>query len=381
MADSLNQSAQRLHHDDSRRYRLGLLLVLLGSLLIRLPLLAVPLERDEGEYAYVAQQMAQGTVPYRHLVSSKPPGLFLIYRGILGLFGESVVGLHRGLACYTVLTLPVLYRLGADLWHPRAGLLAAAAGVALLRLRRRVADDHRWLIGWLAAAALSLAPGRFFLAYYFILLAPPIAILAALGLVRLMEAVRERWRGRAGRAVAWLSAMAIAASPVIANAETLGLSPQEIAYRLYEANPFVEAEALGRYLAVRTRPEETILVVGSEPEIFFYARRRSATKYVFFYPLTGWSPRAAAMQGEFFEEIERARPRYLVMMNLTSSWLTGPFTHRALFDRLGAFAQERYALEAALVWREERPYALLPATQVAELGGARIVASILRRTE
>ena len=56
----------------------ALLLVILVSLL-RLPLLDLPLERDEGEYAYIAWRMSLGEVPYRDWFDQKPPGVFAIY--------------------------------------------------------------------------------------------------------------------------------------------------------------------------------------------------------------------------------------------------------------------------------------------------------------
>ena len=40
-------------------------LVVLGAAAIRIRLLDIPLERDEGEYAYTAQLMLQGIPPYK----------------------------------------------------------------------------------------------------------------------------------------------------------------------------------------------------------------------------------------------------------------------------------------------------------------------------
>jgi hypothetical protein len=46
---------------------------------LRLPLLSVPLERDEGGYAYMADRMHQGDTLYLDLVETKPPGVFCAY--------------------------------------------------------------------------------------------------------------------------------------------------------------------------------------------------------------------------------------------------------------------------------------------------------------
>ncbi|MCP3982767.1 MAG: hypothetical protein GY723_00165, partial [bacterium] len=56
---------------------LTLLLVVLTTLAIRVRLLDVPLERDEGEYAYVAQLLLDGVPPYQQAYTMKLPGVAL----------------------------------------------------------------------------------------------------------------------------------------------------------------------------------------------------------------------------------------------------------------------------------------------------------------
>ena len=536
-------------------HRLGLLLVLLGALLIRLPLLAVPLERDEGECAYIAQWLGQGLVPYRDAVNAKPPGMFLLYWGAFRLFGESTVGLHLGLACYTLAMIAMLYRVGLEWRSPRVGLLAAAIaavlmaeptangqaahaeplyhlpsvtgiwcllralrlgvsrpsslvprpssdvsrwwfaaglchglaglikqvvvpqavwvavlaawsgwrgggvrraardvvslllGIALpwvvaaaalwrvgaladavywmfgyiaefihspltwrMGLRhagerlliagrsdgllwlaalvgaagvwRRPRDGGGWVFGWLAVSIVAMTPGKFFLPHYFLLPAPPLALLAAEGMSVLVDRVLARWSGTGGRVAAWGIVVALVGSPLAVHAETLRLSPEAMVARIYPGNPFAEAETLGQYLAERTDPSETILIVGNEPEILFHARRRSSTRFVFFYPLAGWSPRSETWRQALLAEIEPARPRYVVWMNLLSSfWMVAPPMDRRVLDRLQPWASRHYGLEAALVWRGTQPYALVSATRIADLGGAQVVALVFRRME
>src|SRR5437899_7181957 len=43
---------------------------------IRIHFLAIPLERDEGEYAYAGQLMLQGIPPYRLAYNMKFPGVY-----------------------------------------------------------------------------------------------------------------------------------------------------------------------------------------------------------------------------------------------------------------------------------------------------------------
>ena len=68
------------------------------TLAVRFSDLRMPLERDEGEYAYGAQEIARGYMPYKDTFCQKPPGIFAWYRLGFRLFGESVVGIHLTLA-------------------------------------------------------------------------------------------------------------------------------------------------------------------------------------------------------------------------------------------------------------------------------------------
>src|SRR6266516_672340 len=61
---------------------------------IRAPLLPIPLERDEGEYAYIAWRLGHNELPYRNWVDQKPPAVFYVYRLSLSLPFEPVRAIH-----------------------------------------------------------------------------------------------------------------------------------------------------------------------------------------------------------------------------------------------------------------------------------------------
>ena len=102
---------------------------------------------------------------------------------------------------------------------------------------------------------------------------------------------------------------ALALLPVVAMFPFLfRYSPKEAAGRIYPGNPFAEMPELGRRLAEVTRPEDRVYVFGSEPELLFYARRTSATRYIILFPLFGPYPDALENQTAASVEITRARP-------------------------------------------------------------------------
>ena len=109
------------------KMRLAWIVIVLVFIGFRWTLISIPFERDEGEYAYIAQQVLQGEVPYNDAFDQKPPGVFLIYTIAMLIFGQSVQGIHLFLSAWTLVTVWLLYRLVARLFGYGAGLMAALA--------------------------------------------------------------------------------------------------------------------------------------------------------------------------------------------------------------------------------------------------------------
>ena len=74
----------------------GLVAILALAALIRVRLLGVPLERDEGEYAYAGQLMLQGIPPYELAYNMKLPGTYAAYALIMAVFGQTGFSIHVG---------------------------------------------------------------------------------------------------------------------------------------------------------------------------------------------------------------------------------------------------------------------------------------------
>src|SRR3977135_182202 len=82
------------------QYRAWILvgLTVLLVLVIRVRLREMPLERDEGEYAYAGQLMLQGVPPYKEAYNMKLPGTYAAYALIMVVFGQTPSGIHVGVA-------------------------------------------------------------------------------------------------------------------------------------------------------------------------------------------------------------------------------------------------------------------------------------------
>jgi hypothetical protein len=85
-------------------------------------------------------------------------------------------------------------------------------------------------------------------------------------------------------------------------------TPGEAVRKIYPNEFFAQMPELGRRLASVTPPEGRVFVFGAEPELLFYARRISATRYIFLFPLYGPYRNALDQQKAAANEILRAQP-------------------------------------------------------------------------
>jgi hypothetical protein len=104
---------------------LPLTLAALAAIVIRLPLLGVPLDADEGGYAYLAQRWAGGSRLYGPAWVDRPQGLLLSYRLVTDL-GRSRVWIHLAAIALAVLLLAAVASAGWALAGRQAALLGAA---------------------------------------------------------------------------------------------------------------------------------------------------------------------------------------------------------------------------------------------------------------
>jgi 4-amino-4-deoxy-L-arabinose transferase-like glycosyltransferase len=428
-----------------KRTLLSLLLILLVVAAVRVPLLNLPFERDEGEYAYIAWRLEHHELPYRDWIDQKPPAIFWTYRLALSLPVEPVCAVHwlallwsaasagalfllavrflkpfwaltaallfallsadpslEGTAANTelfmllplLLSLPAFFSATAGgrralgfmlLAGALTGMAAAykqvaavnwlmlvalypvfapgehrlrrtawfavgsAAGAALIWglisayffLRHGLADfiynvfTHnleyiqaipwpdrlalcratlstlspsqalvwifaagglaalfaagrtQWLLflgGWLAASLVGVSASGYYFPHYFQQLLPVLAVAAALGAEALDD---DRWgNGISVRTRRFLLGGLLAFLPLRVMLPFLFVwSPAESVRKIYPVDKFAEMRLVGERVAQITRPDDRVFIFGAEPEVLFYARRVSATRYIFLFPL------------------------------------------------------------------------------------------------
>jgi hypothetical protein len=94
--------------------------------------------------------------------------------------------------------------------------------------------------------------------------------------------------------------------------------------------------------------------MGSEPQIYFLAKRHSATGYIYAYSLTEMHAMSEQMRAQFINEIETARPNYVALVNLQSSWLQMSFGDDNILDWWRSYSQH-YELVGAADEFDDKP--------------------------
>ncbi len=482
-------------------------IVFVGVAWVRFRLADVPLERDEGEYAYAAQLILQGIPPYELAYNMKFPGTYYAYALIIAAFGETIWGVHIGLLVLNIGTAVLLFILlrrflepfsaaigtagfavlALDRWimgifaHAThfvllpalAGMILLLAGLESTRQRKIFLAGmmfgiavmmkqhgilflamaavlvwwHEWVGGrgyrgiisrgailvagsavpfflvigvlylqgvldrfwfwtfkyasayvtemplsfvwtlfthgwttvtqsngwlWLFGALgmillwarpwpkntriivtafvlfsfLAIVPGFYFRPHYFILMLPAAGICIGIAAATLHRELGKSLPALLAQfLVLLIFAGLVAAYAVKEQAYLTAITPERVSRLRYRANPFVEAVEIGRYLKENTAPDDRIAILGSEPEIYFYADRKSATGYIYTYPLMEPQPYALIMQNEMMDEIERARPEILIIADLQASWLARPSSHSLILDWMPRYWLKCYQIE------------------------------------
>jgi len=100
-----------------------LILGVLFVVFVRINLLGIPFERDEGAYQYFGQLVLEGKKPYLDFYEMKPPGIFYSYALLNWIFGSSVERAHAAFLFLNVFTIFFLYLIGKKLLDNLCGAI------------------------------------------------------------------------------------------------------------------------------------------------------------------------------------------------------------------------------------------------------------------
>jgi hypothetical protein len=188
---------------------------------------------------------------------------------------------------------------------------------------------------FLLFAFLSTCPGFYFRQHYFVTLLPAVALLSGAAIMHLRTML-------SAPLAALVLGAALLLSLVPQSDYLFRITAHQVSRRIYGANPFPESVEVGKYLCEHASPEARIAVLGSEPQIYFYSRRLSATSHIYTYAMMESQPYALQMQNEMISDIESVQPEYLVMFTVPTSWVRRDDSPSRLFDWWDESGMARY---------------------------------------
>jgi hypothetical protein len=199
--------------------------------------------------------------------------------------------------------------------------LLAAAGAGLMWFDERLKPARLWLLGFSLVSALTIVPGFYFRPHYFLVTLPALALLAGCAISVINGMQKQADNQTHFRSLLMLVYMLFLAAIVFINSDIwIRLNPLQAAREVYGREPFPEAQAVADYIRTHTLPEAKVVVLGSEPEIYFLAHRHSATGYIYTYALLEAQPFALTMQDEMIGEIQTHVPEFIVYIESATSW-------------------------------------------------------------
>jgi hypothetical protein len=201
---------------------------------------------------------------------------------------------------YGIATLKTISRSQMLIW------IFSAAGFASLCITGK-SKTFLYLAAWLVASIVGAGAGGYFFPHYFQQLLPVLCLAAALGAEGLENA--HFWKAIPSWGKHSILCASLFILPVIVVRPFLfTYSPKEAVRKIYPADPFAEMPDIGGRIAQITRPGDRVFIFGAEPEVLFYARRASATRYIFLFPLYGPYSDARARQMATADEISANHP-------------------------------------------------------------------------
>jgi hypothetical protein len=218
-------------------------------------------------------------------------------------------------------------------------------GMAAFLWDRKLKPHSIFILGLLAFSFLAVSAGFYYRGHYFIVLYPALALLTGAAVSSGTDLLRKLNLPRV---------LTIAPVLVFVTAFANALYAERAVYfeetdyqacrEIYGTSPFPEAVAIADYIRANSDQAARVAVFGSEPEIYFYAQRHSATGYIYTYPLTEEQTYASTMQSEFIREVEATAPEFVVYVLMDRSWLRHARTDDHIFRWADAYTRDHYSL-------------------------------------
>jgi 4-amino-4-deoxy-L-arabinose transferase-like glycosyltransferase len=202
--------------------------------------------------------------------------------------------------------------------------------------------------GMFLASCVSTAGSAF--GHYYVLAMPFLAMLAAAGINSLAALSRRRAQWPRPLALRALTGMVLVFL-CLPDASLVLCSKEQFAdQRLHVWVPFIESKFVADRLAQLSSPNDPVYVAGSEPQILYYARRFSPTRFIIAYPLMIPTPLALGYQQEIIRDLRQHPPSFIVAARTPTSWMREEKTPGEFPDYLKNLLAQEYDVVGGYVY-------------------------------
>lgn len=205
---------------------------------------------------------------------------------------------------------------------------AGLAGLLLFIFKKGMPGKGPFLL-FLAGGAAAVAMPRYFYSHYYLAFVPFLVIGAGLG--------AGLFTGKKTRVAAGLVLFAAVLAAAGMQTKYFRMPAAALLMDQYGGNPFYQSVALADYLKAGAGSDDTVYIIGSEPQLLDYSGLRSPGRFFYFYPLMTRSAHLDAFRAETLASLEREKPEYLVFVNAETSTLIRTLFDRAFLSRLFRF--------------------------------------------
>ncbi|MEP6645467.1 MAG: glycosyltransferase family 39 protein [Saprospiraceae bacterium] len=217
------------------------------------------------------------------------------------------------------------------------------AGIILTFLSKFTVKQKLFIFLFSISAFLTVCPGFYFRRHYFICFLPAIGLMGGVALYYLTDILSRYSKSRYIAIMPFLIFCFAGIAAVSGNKDFyFNSTTAQIAKKQYGNNPFNESIKIAEYIKKNSADTDRIAVMGSEPQIMFYADRLSATGYIYTYPLVEIQPFNQQMQNEMAAEIEKNKPKFIVYCLISASWLGKVGAPDTIFGWFNGYSAANY---------------------------------------
>ena len=221
--------------------------------------------------------------------------------------------------------------------------ILAFAGILVLYWSPYTRLQKLFALGYFIASGCLVSSGFYFRQHYFIVILPVIGLLTGIFIEFLIKQMKERITILKSPNASLIILSVIVLVIIGSNFPYFFSDPaKKVSTMAYWGNPFTEAPEISKYIKDNTADTDKIAVLGSEPEIYFYANRRAATGYLYTYPLVDNQPYNEIMQDQMIKEIEENKPAIIIFCNISYSWIKQPGTPDKIFTWGHEYTDKNY---------------------------------------